>query len=220
MTKTQQILDTIAAHPQGITNAAIAKATNIDASHVATVTGQKFRAGKLTREEAGATPSGVISYRYFPVASAPKKAAPLAKVSKRQDSFETLLDTLARSMADQVMARMRTHLVERLEQHQSYVPALPAPPKAPEVTKEKVRLPRVGVTGLLPQQAGVIQTEFCETFDISFWNDRQGDSSEKLRSIGIACEMATKLEYAYRCLDDEFYPNLRDEIRNLLEKLK
>jgi len=64
-----------------------------------------------------------------------------------------------------------------------------SPPKLPVIEQAQPRKPRVGITGLLPQQAGMIQSEFCDTFDITFWNDRNGDGHGTLRAMGKGCDI-------------------------------
>lgn len=61
------------------------------------------------------------------------------------------------------------------------------PPETPEITKDRIRLPRVCVTGMKPIEAGAITKEFANTFDLVFWNDRAGDSQDQLRAISKKC---------------------------------
>ena len=67
------------------------------------------------------------------------------------------------------------------------LPALAAPPPqihAPIINEPKVSKKRVLIAGLLPQQAGMIQSEFGEVFDLSFWKD------ESLRALKSRAESA------------------------------
>lgn len=48
------------------------------------------------------------------------------------------------------------------------------------------RLPKVAIIGVTPQQAGILSTEFSDTYDLSFWHN---DGIPRLRSIGISCEL-------------------------------
>ena len=61
-------------------------------------------------------------------------------------------------------------------------------PKEPEAKEERTRLPRVCITGMKPVEAGTISNEFAETFDLIFWNDRNGDGVDQLRSHAKHCE--------------------------------
>ena len=67
-------------------------------------------------------------------------------------------------------------------------PSLMQVPKEPEVKVERTRLPRVCVSGMKPVEAGAISKEFAETFDLIFWNDRNGDGVEQLRAHSKNCE--------------------------------
>lgn len=67
-------------------------------------------------------------------------------------------------------------------------PSLMQTPKDPDVKEERIRLPRVCVTGMKPIEAGAISKEFAETFDLIFWNDRNGDGVEQLKAHAKNCE--------------------------------
>ena len=54
------------------------------------------------------------------------------------------------------------------------LPALAAPPPqihAPIINEPRAVKKKVLIAGLLPQQAGMIQSEFGEVFDLAFWKD-------------------------------------------------
>jgi hypothetical protein len=67
--------------------------------------------------------------------------------------------------------------VEEVVQRTTEVRKLPAPRKR-----------KILVTGLLPQQAGIIQQEFNDCFTVEFWNDRNGDGFDRLKALGRSCE--------------------------------
>lgn len=62
------------------------------------------------------------------------------------------------------------------------------PPEEPVAIQARRRLPRVCVTGLKPVEAGRISQEFGETFDLVFWNDRNGDGVDQFRAHANNCE--------------------------------
>lgn len=62
-----------------------------------------------------------------------------------------------------------------------------APIESKETVK-KIRLPKICVTGMKPIEAGSITTEFGNTFDIVFWNDRDGNSVSQLKSYSESCK--------------------------------
>lgn len=62
------------------------------------------------------------------------------------------------------------------------------PPQEPEKSVARLKLPRVCVTGLKPIEAGRLTQEFCETFDLQFWNNRQGDPLMSLRAAANNCD--------------------------------
>lgn len=67
--------------------------------------------------------------------------------------------------------------------------SLMQPPKTPQVVAPRVRLPKVCVTGMKPTEAGKISQEFAETFDLAFWNDRQGDGVDQLKACSKNCDV-------------------------------
>lgn len=50
----------------------------------------------------------------------------------------------------------------------------------PQKQEQVVRLPRVTIVGLLPQQAGLISSEFGQAYDLSFWKE---EGIDKLKSL-------------------------------------
>lgn len=102
----------------------------------------------------------------------------------------------APAKAPEVKAEVQPEIVQEVEEADVAVDAEPtapvfiaSPPKLPVIEQAQPRKPRVGITGLLPQQAGMIQSEFCDTFDITFWNDRNGDGHGTLRAMGKGCDI-------------------------------
>ena len=63
------------------------------------------------------------------------------------------------------------------------------PPVSPVENKPKVRLPKVCVAGVLPVHFGSIVTEFGNTFDLCYWNDRAGNSDRQLQDYSQNCEV-------------------------------
>ena len=108
-------------------------------------------------------------------------------------SFDAILGTLADSIIDQiatgiaeaVAGKLKAKIGEKLSAALPKALALPEPEPEDTERKEiftlgdihpaidppaKVRLPRVTIVGLLPAQAGQINTEFCDAFHLLFPN--------------------------------------------------
>ena len=101
-------------------------------------------------------------------------------------SFDAIIDTLASTLAHQIAESVRTKLVQEL----SVVSMSRAAPQIgvihpPEPLVEQARKRRFLICGLLPQQAGMLQTEFNEVFDLRFWKD---ETPGKLKSMIPGCE--------------------------------
>lgn len=197
-----------------VTNNQLSQLVGRPSSSVAVVTGTLFKQGRVARKTVGKTPSGIEKFGYFPVAATSKPARThkhrnsIAKVSNEpnaQGSLDVLIDTLAKQMADQVIVRLKSHLSANVALLAPPVPPTPEvltgslddlddlviakPPKAPEPVVVKDKLRKVVVIGLLPQQAGLIQSEFHDTFDLSFWQDGAGGGINKLKAVAAAADM-------------------------------
>lgn len=197
MNKSANIRTHIANNP-GATNADIAQVLGYPASYIAAVTSKAIQRGEMTRKLAGRTLSNVPYYGFYQVSQVPairershKAEKPKPVAAPRQNSLDgalnELVDTYAETLTQAIVARIKAKLENTLASQLQT--ALPKPPAKPDIVIQKPRLPKVGVVGLLPQQAGLISQEFCETFDLLFWNDRNGDGIGALKSMGAHCDM-------------------------------
>ena len=200
MTKANQVRAALLAHPHS-TNQQIADVTGFSASLVATYTWQFWKRGTVTRNEIRKTLTNAPVYSYALHSNAAVHEDNVVQIKKTVEkpapvvsSIDSILSDFAASFAKSLAGAIIDQLKPRLEQElrQALPAALPAPtvspPKPPVQEVIVARKRRIGVTGLLPQQAGTIQSEFCDTFDITFWNDRSGSSYSQLKAMGIGCE--------------------------------
>lgn len=189
LNKAQQIRDFIAAHP-GTTNRAIIDALGFTPTYVASATTHDFKDGKLERRQTAQTITNAPIYGYWlpgtmpnnvvsPPDNVPVPPKAAAKPKSSALSIDGIIDQLAGALALQVASRLKDRLVDEL---QGLVPhassddpvrplledikarVLAAPP-------ERKRLPVVLIVGLLPAQAGAIQNEFHDVYDLRFWKD-------------------------------------------------
>ena len=229
MTKTDQIMQIIQATP-GVTTAHAAKQLGCPRDQANALMRSLWRQGRVTREEVGRTPTNLPFYGYYPL-NAPNVKSTVPNVRKPRKApnpsrtqsnpatldlnalVENLATSLADTLAQQVAAKLKDKLMAQLA---TQLPALAAPPPqihAPIINEPKVSKKRVLIAGLLPQQAGMIQSEFGEVFDLSFWKDEslhalksRAESAEVTitftSKIGHAAENAiktTSTEY-HRCV--------------------
>ena len=192
MTRAQEIRDHVAANP-GATSQQIATAIGWDITRVAaSLLGDiNKRKPSLRRELHHVSITNSPVYAYYPwsgsvnrTALTTEKPAPLvekpvlprkskAQVPQKAGSLDQLADTLARSVADTVTALVHKHLEVALSGLISTVPAISASQLREQVNGTLANLvahkPTVLVAGLLPSQAGLIQREFGEVFDLRFF---------------------------------------------------
>lgn len=204
MVTRNQIVEFVRSSP-GCRSAEVGQALNIPTNIAATRLKQILDAGYLTRTPLDISTRGTTIYGYYTPegveglvkqeriavaqASAPRSLDVPIKVTSLDAILSDFVGSFAKSLAGAIVEQLKPRL--EMELRQALPAALPAPiaplmPQNQEVVTYRKR--RIGVTGLLPQQAGAIQQEFGDTFDISFWNDRNGDGLSKLKSIGIGCE--------------------------------
>ena len=238
MNLTERIIACVEDHP-GATTGQVAEMLQHQRASINPMMSQLAKKGRLTRTLLGYTPSNIAFYGYWPAtaqlsnvqesvsnvqestpkASKPRKAPTPSRTRTNATTLDlnALVEDLATSLADtlaqQVAAKLKDRLMAQLATH---LPALAAPPPqihAPIINEPKANKKRVLIAGLLPQQAGMIQSEFGEVFDLAFWKD---ESLHALKSraegaevtitftskIGHAAENAiktTRTEY-HRCV--------------------
>ena len=238
MNLTERIIACVEDHP-GATTAQVAEMLQHQRASINPMMSQLAKKGRLTRTLLGYTPSNIAFYGYWPAAaqlsnvqesvsnvqepapkarkphkaSTPSRTQPNAATLDLNALVEDLATSLADTLAQQVAAKLKDRLMAQLATH---LPAIAAPPPqihAPIINEPKVSKKRVLIAGLLPQQAGMIQSEFGEVFDLSFWKDEslhalksRAESAEVTitftSKIGHAAENAiktTSTEY-HRCV--------------------
>lgn len=191
------------------TNAALAAELGTTPSDMATRTKQLFNKGYVTREIVGRTPTGLDIYGYKAhngVTPTMNKRERLTTVRERRDNGKTsqptqsdditsMIQNIGNALAKQIVAQVALNLQPLLQRELAQV--IPQQPvETPQLdvkalistqtAPKRERLHTVGIVGLLPQQAGLIATEFGEVFDLRFWNN---ESNSSLKSMGIACEV-------------------------------
>ena len=189
------------------TNAALAAKFGYSTASMATRTKQLFDKGYVTREIVGRTATGSDIYGYKAhngVTPTMNKRERLTTVRQRRDNGKTsqsdditsMIQNIGNALAKQIVAQVAINLQPLLQRELAQV--IPQQPvEIPQLDvkalistqtaqPKRERLSTVGIVGLLPQQAGLIATEFGEVFDLRFWNN---ESNSSLKSMGIACEV-------------------------------
>jgi predicted transcriptional regulator len=200
MTQLQQIEAFVAANP-GATSAVVASHLGVARNRAGAALQYLFKQGRLHREQAGTTITNVPFYVYHPPKAKPsenvvKSSDPVVKKRKAKPTnqhsldLNALVDDLATSLADTLAQQVAVKLKDRLmHQLSTALPALTAPTPqihAPIINAPRDRKKKVLIAGLLPQQAGMIQSEFGEVFDLSFWKD---ESLHALKAKAEAAEV-------------------------------
>lgn len=232
MNQLQQIEAFVAANP-GATSGQVASSVGLEHKNAGAALTYLTKKGRLSRELAGRTITNVPFYAYYPPTPTPSGNVARASetvVKRRKASassrtrtnpttldlnalVEDLATSLADTLAQQVAAKLKDRLMAQLA---TTLPALAAPPPqihAPIINEPKVSKKRVLIAGLLPQQAGMIQSEFGEVFDLAFWKDEslhalksRAESAEVTitftSKIGHAAENAIKATHTeyHRCV--------------------
>lgn len=143
------------------------------------VTGQKLKKSRRQKKPATLKPQ------------APQKSSGIVPQLNLDDLIESMASSLVFSIVNKVKEKLpkalaaisMPEMVEKSSQPQKLLPA-------PEVEETRViptTLPKVGVVGLLPVQAGAISAKFANTFDLRFWND--GEDKGTLKGMAENCEV-------------------------------
>ncbi|HNO34563.1 MAG TPA: hypothetical protein PKK30_09635 [Nitrospira sp.] len=210
-----ELLAYVAAHPN-TTSDDLARAFGISLTDAAGRLSRAYTRGNLCREVMHYLPRGNAVYGYRVVEGKPepmlKSRQPEQKAAKIAPStfdlsggIAVLAENIAKQIASQVVHALQGQLTRELAG--VVPPVISAPPvtisqplkvetpkiEAPVVLDPPVievlkhqRLPKVAIIGVTPQQAGILSTEFSDTYDLSFW---QNDGIPRLRSIGVSCEL-------------------------------
>ena len=211
MNLTERIIACVEDHP-GATTGQVAEMLQHQRASINPMMSQLAKKGRLTRALLGYTPSNIAFYGYWPATAqlsnvqesvsnvqepTPKARKPRkAPTPSRTQTNPTTLDlnalvedhatSLADTLAQQVAAKLKDRLMAQLA---TQLPALAAPPPqihAPIINEPRANKKKVLIAGLLPQQAGMIQSEFGEVFDLSFWKD---ESLHALKSRAESAEV-------------------------------
>ena len=190
------------------TNTALAAEFGCTPAYMATRTKQLFDKGYVTREIVGRTATGIDIYGYKAhngVTPTMNKRERLTTVRQRRDNGKTsqsaqsdditsMIQNIGNALAKQIVAQVALNLQPLLQRELAQV--IPQQPVeipqldvkaliSTQTAPKRERLTKVGIVGLLPQNAGVISTEFHDKFDLKFWD---GGSNASLKSLGISCE--------------------------------
>lgn len=206
----KEIIDFLKANP-GATNRDLAEHFRVTTALMSTKTRQYLAGGFVTRQEASRTLTNIPVYGYYVNTEvAPgmtKKERVETTLGQRLDNAQTpeiagTIKTLAEALARQIAAQVVVSLQPMLQRElAAVVPVAPPIPvldvstllPSPAAPVEKPKRMKVGVIGLLPQQAGLLTTEFGEHFEFRFW---KGESNGLLKSIGVSCDVVLTTKWS------------------------
>jgi hypothetical protein len=186
----------------GITSTEISAMFGVRIEQASGECGRLFKQGRLTRQRVY-MPTGTPKYAYYvvetevatfstriakPKASKARETTP--KGTLPMQSLEGVIDQMASALADMFVVKVKEQFAVKLAalNPESIIPriALPTPEEVvarqtPKQEQAAARRKKVVVTCLLPQQAGLIQKEYCDCFDIEFWETNSG--FDRLRQL-------------------------------------
>jgi predicted transcriptional regulator len=91
--------------------------------------------------------------------------------------FEDLTNSIADSLVDVIMNKITERISSRI---QDIIPTIKGKEYVIESIKRKEKQKSILIIGLLPQQCGIIQSQFGEDFDIRFWKE---EGTKKLKDL-------------------------------------
>lgn len=109
------------------------------------------------------------------------QSSPIGKPATPEPlDFNTVVANLVDALTNAVVAQLHTRLASRIQELLPTVHRVIHPPLYDAAVP--VRLPKILIVGLLPQQAGMIAQEFGEAYDLRFWkegNPKELDANTK-----------------------------------------
>lgn len=247
-TMTELIHEFICKNP-GATNVEIANALSLDATRVAALTGQMCKptagAGPRLRREEHPTRKASGNrpiYTHFATDVTFAKRTREREVIQKPVSAKVqplpqignLIDTIGKQIANQIVESVGKHLAVQLA---LVIPEQPAQQfDLVQYLKEAIvpvkqeqpvaRAPRVTIVGLLPQQAGMISSEFGQFYDLSFWKEEGVDRLKSLcknadHIITFSGKLGHQVENTIRSTNREFKRVMggMTELRRVLNEL-
>jgi hypothetical protein len=230
MTLAEQIRQYLAENP-GVTNTHLAEVFGVNRNNVAAITNYaavRAITPTMERREIGRTITKQPIYGYWVVGD---KTAPKAKQeapfveervpsTKKPSTLDQLVDQIAAQLAKQVVNKVKTRLARELEA------MLPAPQHdqepdiAPLIERLSLpahvdvgvkRLPRVGIVGLMPVQAGELTSEFADALDLRFANTDKTANLAALKGCDVIFLHTRHMSHAA----DQYLKTLGVELRRV-----
>lgn len=237
-TYTQRIIDYVQRHP-GVSNRQIASALALEFNLVAALTGGlATKKNPVFKRAMSNDPRPVfLIYPIDAVTESPKPApAPLPVATFESGAIlDAFVEQFSTAVAQQIAARVKEKVLQELE-----AMTLPQVPAIVEYLKERIQLPdaapapvtrkpSVVICGLLPQQAGIIASEFATAYNLSFWKE---EGTGKLRDMAknadhiltFSGKMGHHVENTIKSVGKEFVrvmgglTSLRQELATLGER--
>lgn len=109
--------------------------------------------------------------------------------NKIKANLQVSTETILNKLNQQITEVTKDIALNSFSKESSEAEVVQQPPALPIENKPKVRLPKVCVAGVLPVHFGTIVTEFGNTFDLCYWNDRAGNSDRQLQDYSQSCEV-------------------------------
>lgn len=214
--KAQCIREWLKANPRS-TTAEIADAVNWTTQRVSATMWSELRRkpSEIIREERQDPGRTTPTYMYSHVAThAPTQAGavhiqpepgPVTLMPPRALGLDAVAKEMARAIAQHVLSHVESQLAEQLK-HILPATTKPLTPISIEALTSQVfpvehagaRRPTVLIAGLLPNQAGIIQQEFGEVFDLRFYmvDESIGRLRAMLRGVDHVFTFTSKISHA------------------------
>ena len=109
--------------------------------------------------------------------------------NKIKANLQVSAETILNKLNQQITEVTKDIALNSFSKESTGTEVVQQPPTPPTENKPKVRLPKVCVAGVLPVHFGNLVTEFSNTFDLSYWNDRTGNSDRQLQDYSQNCEV-------------------------------
>lgn len=180
---TGKVLSFLTQHPRS-SSADIASALNDNVKRMSVYLNGLHRAKNCrVVREVNTDPASACKYLYSinpkAVIARPTKRVEAEPIKVTATTLDISINDIGAAIAKQIIASVIANLAKEIPSLEDLKSRLATPTQQPQGAKLK----RIAIVGLLANQAGLIQSEFYDAYDLRFWNDTNGDGIDKLKSM-------------------------------------
>ena len=169
----------------------IADATGLNVNLISQVLNRDWRNGHVIRDDSQlyfrySLKDGAFSHLDVPFKEIDKSALENAIIQQVISKID--IDDVIKNIAIELAVKVLDYVKSELKELPKLQTVLDKPDNKAKIKEQKVNKMRIGVVGVLPNQAKILQKEYGDDFDIRFWTKDQ--SAKQLSSLASNSDYA------------------------------